>query len=84
MKHHHHQELNLSATDIAYSSSIENYDDKARGVQRRRHLREDHRDFKIKHYNLTETSFVKTTWIEFNLCGGCFSLSSIMMKSLSS
>jgi len=43
----HHQELDVGPIDIAYSPSYEDYNDKDRGIRRRRHPRDFLRDFKV-------------------------------------
>jgi len=50
-----------SPIDIAYFFSHEDYDDKDRRVIKRRHPRDDLREFKIEAVDLMETSIQKTT-----------------------
>ena len=80
---HHHQELDVSLIDIAYSFFHENYD-KGGDVRGRRHLRDELSDLKIKalefHGNLNAKNYLD--WCK--QLKGSSNSRSIMTKMLSS
>ena len=80
---HRHQEFIISLIDIAYSSSHKDYGDEDRGVRRRRHLRDDLRNFKTEALefdgNLNLEHYLD--WVRS--IGASLGLRNIMMRTLS-